>query len=972
MISLALCNAPKEGRDLQKYVAVVVTAPGSFRLITSSWNVRLPALRWPLVLLGVSLGVFSAVSPEAAAFAPTPVTELALLGTGHVTITENAILRVLASDYGITAPSASTRAAIDTIKSGNSFTDEDQFRSSKHFDGENFVGGHEQIIFERNQVLEFTRSGNMFLARFSLGEACHPLQDFYSHSSWLENGNGAPNAMLTNPGTTQDQLLAAFQQWRAMQAGPDDATCGSCNAAVELQPSCPDCRSNLTSSRLTSGYYGGEDRQPRAGVAKCTHGGLLDSSAPAWPGEPFLSPLPFRYGMNKDGNNCRFSPHNHLHDTAASVATNATEAFLRALKAELTDAEFRQLLGIGPSFNLTLDTTSSMEPVIDGVRDSVHTLLEERAGTGETPTQLVMVELNDPAVGPARTTSDPAAFEATLASLEVRGGGDCREPAMDALFQTVSAAEDGSSVILYTNGSTKDAEQADAVTALANAKGISVYPSLFGSCSPYDPAFFKVAEQTGGQVFALDPAEATNVGAVLSATARTNSARLLAKNFDLSSTLNQSEFLVDSTISQLSVSISAEIAEPPATGVPDAGVRLEELLQATLLAPDGSSVSAATPGASVVELSTGRVITLTTPAAGRWSLQLSGSGRVSVAVVAETPRQLFGVEFSELRGRAGHQGLFPIRSMPVTGVETDVVVRMSPDARAARLLLQTFAGDPLGEYDLTRLEDPEGASPSTTYFHARVTPPAGQFRALVLAEDASQVPFQRLFPRGFSGQYLALAFAPTFPVLPGSTATHDITLTNQGAADNFHISVSEELDFLDMPRTQELALGAGESRVFSLRVDVPDDAPPFQGNTITVSIVSDANPASNTFAVVQLEVLRTLEVDDDLIPQQIDNCPDTENTEQVDTDGDGVGDACETDADGDRRDDTEDNCPIDANRDQKDSDKDGLGDACDPDPNCACRVPGAPRPSAGWALGLALLVGLAGLRRLRRRRQKAE
>ncbi|MBX5483331.1 MAG: thrombospondin type 3 repeat-containing protein [Myxococcaceae bacterium] len=72
-----------------------------------------------------------------------------------------------------------------------------------------------------------------------------------------------------------------------------------------------------------------------------------------------------------------------------------------------------------------------------------------------------------------------------------------------------------------------------------------------------------------------------------------------------------------------------------------------------------------------------------------------------------------------------------------------------------------------------------------------------------------------------------------------------------------------------------------------------------------------------------------VDLDGDNVNDSFDSCPDVPNPDQLDTDGNGVGNACDKDMDGDGVLNDADNCPLHTNRAQTDDDGDGAGDACD-------------------------------------------
>ncbi len=88
-----------------------------------------------------------------------------------------------------------------------------------------------------------------------------------------------------------------------------------------------------------------------------------------------------------------------------------------------------------------------------------------------------------------------------------------------------------------------------------------------------------------------------------------------------------------------------------------------------------------------------------------------------------------------------------------------------------------------------------------------------------------------------------------------------------------------------------------------------------------------------------------VDLDNDGVINASDNCAAEVNSDQVDTDGDAKGDVCDDDIDGDTVPNQADNCALVGNLAQDDRDTNGKGDACDVEGYAlAGASPGATRP----------------------------
>jgi len=132
--------------------------------------------------------------------------------------------------------------------------------------------------------------------------------------------------------------------------------------------------------------------------------------------------------------------------------------------------------------------------------------------------------------------------------------------------------------------------------------------------------------------------------------------------------------------------------------------------------------------------------------------------------------------------------------------------------------------------------------------------------------------------------------------------------------------------------------GSGLNGIAGFWFGTADNAAVLSASSGTPTLLSSDVDYYFQFRNGRLDTGAPADVDGDGIADSEDNCPETSNEDQLDTDHDGQGDACDTDDDNDSAPDGADNCPLVPNPTQADSNGNGIGDACDPEQLRRCYV----------------------------------
>ncbi|XP_028831595.1 von Willebrand factor A domain-containing protein 7-like [Denticeps clupeoides] len=356
-----------------------------------------------------------------------------------------------------------------------------------HFDAESFIEARKLVVQGMATVKASVKQNFIGSARIRLGLSSHTLQDFYSHSNWIEMGNTEPFSILMSEDVPFKNLAA-----------PTRATCRNCVGG--------DCRDNILpdiieEKILTSGYFSLYSSVKPAG--KCSHGGFFDQTSRR-------NPIG---GINKDD---KSSSHGYLHFRAAHVAINATLQLLEDIRLATGDREFLRLMGISQSSAVcfVVGTTEGMSKAIEEIKRLSSTIIDKRGI--EHLSEYILVPFSDPGFGPLLSTANASLFKEHVHKLQVSGGGDLAKMSFSGLLLALTAAPPASHIYIFTDASAKDQHLKSTVAALIESSKCKVSFVLLNSLSsrrrqglqgrstrssPADGQLYhELAQASGGQV----------------------------------------------------------------------------------------------------------------------------------------------------------------------------------------------------------------------------------------------------------------------------------------------------------------------------------------------------------------------------------------------------------------------------------------------------------------------------------------
>jgi hypothetical protein len=274
--------------------------------------------------------------------------------------------------------------------------------------------------------------------------------------------------------------------------------------------------------------------------------------------------------------------------------------------------------------------------------------------------------------------------------------------------------------------------------------------------------------------------------------------------------------------------------------------------QLNLTQPSGGAITEGLAGTEDTELNCGRILTVSSPEAGVWRAEITGTGRYWIEAQAQSDIYFVSVEFVKEGGRPGHEGLFRIQGQPVAGTAATLRASLSASAtKTTEFYLVTEQGQTIQKLQMHAVN----SGREFLEFVGSVDLPNMPFRVAVIGRDSNGKQYQRFFSNLFHAESVEVSAKLDFDELSaGSTKQVQFTLRNIGFPRTFKMTVTDTHQFVSKVEPKELALGAGESGTVRVDLAVPAGTSPGVGDDLVVVAQSTAGPPTSNSSVVHLSV----------------------------------------------------------------------------------------------------------------------
>ncbi|XP_035515350.1 von Willebrand factor A domain-containing protein 7-like [Morone saxatilis] len=708
-----------------------------------------------------------------------------------------------------------------------------------HFDDETFQGGRDIITAGVSAVKASVKLESFVAGRWTLGQVCHTLQDFYSHSNWVELGNNAPYSTLIKP----DQPLGNL-------ADLSTPTCRNCTGGNCENNLLPDL---LQQGLLTSGYFNIFSSAKPAG--KCSHGGSFDKTSEQDPVG----------GINKDNVG---SSHGSFHHKAADLAVNATLELLEDIRVAVGDKNFLRLMGLSQSSVLcfVIDTTGSMSDDIAEAKRVSFDIIDSKRGTQQEPSAYILVPFNDPGFGPLIMTTDADVFKDSINKLSASGGGDIPELCLSGLQLALTAAPQSSEIFVFTDAPAKDAHLKSAITALIESTKSVVTFMLTDvlasrrrrrnpqggsprSMSQSDAQLYRdLARASGGQAIEVTKSDLSLATSVI----EDSSASAVVTIFQVVRNPGRPDhftFAVDGSLRNITAYITG------------ASSLTFNLTSSTGISQSSSQSSG--PLASFTTAGNLRRLSLNTDnQTGSWQIIVNSNNPYSVKVTGQSSVNFI---YNLVEAHEGAHGDFSLKEgRPLSGGNASLLVSVtgSDTVKVTEVTLVDSSGP-------TEVNGSLQSLGSGNFLVTFSGVPTGDFVVRLRGEDSSSTSrstpssFQRQASTQIKTSSIAVtAQANNTNIEPGSTisipftvATTTSGVVNDSATGTFTVRANNDRSFTSTsPSTVAIAAGTGGKANGTITLTAPASAA--SGTDVTVTIEAENAAATDiNYAVLRFSVV---------------------------------------------------------------------------------------------------------------------